>query len=85
MLDEHVRDLGKEFSDTAELQYRARHVVERMALALQASLLVRSAPAFVADAFCASRLAPDHAFNYGALPRGVDVQAIIERATPRLG
>jgi putative acyl-CoA dehydrogenase len=84
LLDEHVRDLGKEFADTADLQYRARHVVERMALALQASLLVRSAPAFVADAFCASRLAPQGSFNYGALPRGVDVAAIIKRATPRL-
>jgi putative acyl-CoA dehydrogenase len=84
LLDEHVRGLGKEFADTADLQYRARHVVERMALALQASLLVRSAPAFVADAFCASRLAPQGSFNYGALPRGVDVAAIIKRATPRL-
>ncbi|MBI3102971.1 MAG: isovaleryl-CoA dehydrogenase [Burkholderiales bacterium] len=84
LLDQHVRDLGKEFADTTDLQYRARHVVERMALALQASLLVRGAPAFVADAFCASRLAPEGSFNYGALPRGVDVQAIIERATPRV-
>jgi putative acyl-CoA dehydrogenase len=85
LLDEHVRDLGKEFADTADLPYRARHVVERMALALQASLLVRGAPAFVADAFCASRLAPEGSFNYGALPRGVDVAAIIERATPKIG
>ena len=85
LLDQHVRNLGKEFADTTDLQYRARHVVERMALALQASLLVRGAPAFVADAFCASRLAPEGSFNYGALPRGVDVQAIIERATPRVG
>ena len=85
LLDQHVRDLGKEFADTTDLQYRARHVVERMALALQASLLVRSAPAFVADAFCASRLAPEGSFNYGALPRGLDVAAIIERATPRVG
>jgi putative acyl-CoA dehydrogenase len=85
LLDQQVRGLAKEFADTADLPYRARHVVERMALALQASLLVRSAPAFVADAFCASRLAPESSFNYGALPRGVDVTAIIERATPRLG
>ena len=84
LLDQHVRDLGKEFADPTDLQYRARPVVERMALALQASLLVRGAPAFVADAFCASRLAPEGSFNYGALPRGVDVAAIIERATPRL-
>ena len=79
-----MRDLGKEFADPTDLQYRARHVVERMALALQASLLVRGAPAFVADAFCASRLAPEGSFNYGALPRGVDVAAIIDRATPRI-
>ena len=84
LLDQHVRDLGKEFADPTDLQYRARHVVERMALALQASLLVRGAPAFVADAFCASRLAPEGSFHYGALPRGVDVAAIIERATPRI-
>ena len=84
LLDQHVRDLGKEFADPTDLQYRARHVVERMALALQASLLVRGAPAFVADAFCASRLAPEGSFNYGTLPRGVDVAAIIERATPRI-
>ena len=84
LLDQQVRGLAKEFADTADLQYRARHVVERMALALQASLLLRSAPGFVADAFCASRLAPEGSFNYGALPRGVDVQAIVERATPRL-
>ena len=84
LLDQHVRDLGKEFADPTDLQYRARHVVERMALALQASLLVRGAPAFVADAFCASRLAPEGSFSYGALPRGVDVAAIIERATPRI-
>jgi putative acyl-CoA dehydrogenase len=84
LLDQHVRNLGKEFADPTDLQYRARHVVERMALALQASLLVRGAPAFVADAFCASRLAPEGSFNYGALPRGVDVQAIIDRATPRI-
>ena len=53
-------------------------------IALQASLLVRGAPAFVADTFCASRLAPEGSFNYGALPRGVHVQAIIDRATPRM-
>jgi len=84
LLDQHVQGLGKEFADPTDLPYRARHVVERMALALQAALLVRSAPAFVADAFCASRLAPEGSYHYGALPRGVDVQAIIERATPRL-
>ena len=58
-------------------------MVDRMALALQAALLVQHAPAFVADAFCASRLGAAGHHNYGALPRGVDCAAIIERATPR--
>ena len=43
-----------------------------MALALQASLLIRHAPTAVADAFCASRLEPRTAMNYGNLPSGTD-------------
>jgi putative acyl-CoA dehydrogenase len=58
----------------------ARGLVERMALALEASLLVRHAPPFVADAFCASRL-ESRAGLYGVLPAGIDAAAIIERAT----
>ncbi len=54
-----------------------------MALAIQAALLLQHAPAYVADAFCASRLALSAHRNYGTLPRGVDCAAIIERATPR--
>ena len=49
---------------------RARRIVERMALALQGSLLVRHAPAAVADAFCASRLAGDGGLAFGTLPAG---------------
>ena len=37
----------------------ARHVAERLATALQASLLIRFSPPAVADALCASRLAGD--------------------------
>jgi putative acyl-CoA dehydrogenase len=45
---------------------------------------VRNAPAFVADAFCASRLSADGARSttYGTLPAGVDAKAIIDRALP---
>ena len=56
-----------------------------MALALQGSLLVRHAPPAVADAFCAARLAGDAGLNFGTLPAGVDVEAIIERHTPGRG
>ena len=53
-----------------------------MALCLQGSLLVRHAPAAVADAFCAARLAGDAGLNYGTLPAGVGAAAIVARHTP---
>jgi putative acyl-CoA dehydrogenase len=61
---------------------QARRVVERMALVLQGSLLVRHAPAEVADAFCASRLGGDWGHTFGTLPAGSAVGAILERAAP---
>lgn len=84
-LDTYVQQLASEFSrkhTSEELQYKARNIADRMAVALQASLLVQHAPAAVSDAFCASRLQPG--LNYGNLPSGLDCQAIIERAAPEL-
>ncbi len=81
-LDRWVLALQKDFRDLADLEFRARDMVDRMALAMQAAQLVQHAPSFVADAFCASRLASAGHHNYGTLPRGVDCAAIIERATP---
>jgi len=63
---------------------QARRICERISLALQASLLVRFAPAAVADGFCASRLGGESGRAFGTLPNGVDVGAIIARATPDL-
>jgi putative acyl-CoA dehydrogenase len=62
----------------------ARRVAERISLTLQAALLVRHGHPAVADAFCASRLGGDWGHAYGTLPAGVDVGAIIERATPNI-
>ena len=81
-LDAFVQSTKAEFQDFATIEFRARRVVEHMALALQGSLLVRSSPAAVADAFCASRLGGDHGRSYGTLPPGVDVRTIIDRHTP---
>jgi putative acyl-CoA dehydrogenase len=60
----------------------ARRLTEMIALALQASLLVRFAPAAVADAFIASRIAGDHGGAFGTLPAGLDLHAIVDRAAP---
>ncbi len=50
-----------------------------MALALQASLLVRYGDQAVADAFCASRLDGDWGRAFGTLPAGLQFERIINR------
>jgi putative acyl-CoA dehydrogenase len=81
-LDAFVTRTRAELADPEELESRARRLVERLALALQASLLVRHAPSEVADAFCAARLEGDAGLHYGTLPAGVDAAAIVARHTP---
>jgi putative acyl-CoA dehydrogenase len=65
--------------DVTTIETRARRVVEKMALALQASLLVRYGDEAVADAFCASRLSGDWGRAFGTLPAGLDFERIIDR------
>ncbi len=79
---ERVRTAGVAAFASSEPQFLARRVVEDLAVALQASLLVRSAPPAVADAFCAARLAGEGGRVYGTLPAGVDAAAIVDRALP---
>ena len=84
-LDDHLagaRETAKAAFAGEDPQFLARRVVEDLAVALQASLLVRHAPAPVADAFCATRLAGQGGRVYGTLPAGVAAGAIIERALP---
>jgi len=57
---------------------QARALVRELVLALQAALLIKHAPAPVADAFCASRLDGERG-AFGLLPRGLDLGAIVER------
>jgi len=83
-LDAHVDRLRRELGDMADIEARARRVVEAMALALQGSLIVRYAPREVADAFCASRLAGDAGHAFGTLPSGLDFRAIVDRHRPVL-
>ncbi|QUQ63229.1 acyl-CoA dehydrogenase family protein [Kutzneria sp. CA-103260] len=79
-LDRSVELLRKELADVNDIEFRARRLVEQMALVLQGSLLVRHGNPAVADAFCASRLGEDWGIALGTLPSGVDSRAIITSA-----
>ncbi len=81
-LDSAVGSLRGELSDLESIESRARRVVERMALVLQGSLLVRFGDEAAADAFCASRLDGDWGRAFGTLPAGMDYKRIIERHRP---
>jgi putative acyl-CoA dehydrogenase len=83
-LDAHVTALKQQIAGLGEgePQWAARRIVEDMGLALQGSLLVRDAPSFVSDAFCASRFGDSRSTTYGTLPAGIDAKAIIDRALP---
>ncbi|MFD9219416.1 acyl-CoA dehydrogenase family protein [Streptomyces sp. NPDC060064] len=79
-LDAAIKDLLTELADLNGIEARARRLVERMALVLQGSLLVRWAPPEVADAFCASRLGGDWGTAFGTLPHTLDLASVVERA-----
>ncbi|MFI1097209.1 acyl-CoA dehydrogenase family protein [Streptomyces sp. NPDC020917] len=81
-LDAAVKDLLGELGDLEGIEARARRIVERMALVLQGSLLVRFAPAPVADAFAASRLGADWGTTFGTLPATLDLRTLTTRAAP---
>ncbi len=83
-LDSFAEATRREFEDLTEIETRARRIVERMALSLQGSLLVRYGDEAVADAFCATRLEGDWGNAFGTLPAGTDFGRIIERHTPLL-
>ncbi|WP_353826627.1 acyl-CoA dehydrogenase family protein [Agromyces sp. SYSU T0242] len=67
-------------ADAPTAAFRARELAERLALVLEASVLLQHSPGAVADAFVRSRLEGDGGTMYGALPPGVDVHAILSRA-----
>ena len=81
-LDAATDELEHWLASPAHAELRARRIVERMALVLQGSLLVRHAPAYVADAFCAHRLGEEGALAFGTLPPEADCAAIVARALP---
>ena len=80
--DRFCAGLRARLADAAEFEAAARRLTQDLALALQASLLARHAPGFVAETFCASRLAGDAGGAFGMLAPGAPFDALIERAMP---
>jgi putative acyl-CoA dehydrogenase len=77
--DAFIDGLASRLADLPKAEGQARRSVEMMALALQASLLLRHSTPAVADAFCATRLSGDWGRAFGTMPAGLDERAIVER------
>ncbi|WP_416899581.1 MAG: acyl-CoA dehydrogenase family protein [Minwuia sp.] len=81
-LDRAIDAAVGEFDRLEGIEGRARRIVERLAVTWQAVLLASFAPTAVAEAFIASRLSGDWGHAFGTLPDGLDLQPMIDRATP---
>jgi len=82
--DKFLVRLKDEFVDLSSLEYRSRSVVEKLALGMQASVLLNKGNQHVAEGFVASRIKGTGGLNYGTLDTSVHCQAILERAKPQL-
>jgi putative acyl-CoA dehydrogenase len=82
-LRRYASRLMSELAHPDMLETRARRIVEGIALALQAAILVQHAPDAIARAFCTSRLDGNGGQTFGTLPAATDFGAILARAWPR--
>jgi putative acyl-CoA dehydrogenase len=82
-LERAVDEIKREIANSGELESRARLVVERMAVALEASLMLRHGDPEAADLFCASRLVDGGGRGFGVLPTRPELKSVIERHRPR--
>jgi len=62
-------------------RWRLRCFVEQLALALQASVLLRTRSP-IAGMFCQSRLEESHGLAFGTLQAGTDLEAVLARVLP---
>jgi putative acyl-CoA dehydrogenase len=76
-LDAYVKNIGNRLTPQANDKYAARELTEKLALALQGSLMVRYSSPAMAEAFIDSRLAGQHGNVFGTLPAGVDEKGIL--------
>ncbi|GAA3949539.1 isovaleryl-CoA dehydrogenase [Allohahella marinimesophila] len=77
--------LQSDLMNTDNLEYRARNLVDRLALVMQGALMIRHSSSAMAEAFCATRMGLHGGLNYGNLPVNTNAASIIARATPVVG
>ncbi|MGB6826003.1 isovaleryl-CoA dehydrogenase [Psychrobacter sp.] len=78
--DAELHLLIERFEDTQTLEFRSRYVIERLALMLQASILLQTEHTEIAQAFCRSRIGNEHGLAFGTLSPDAPVDLLIERA-----
>lgn len=74
--------LKAELQQPGDLEWRARTIVERMAMLWQAALLAQFAPNYVSDAFIDSRIEGKWGRTMGTLTNTRAFKGILERASP---
>ena len=84
VLDKIIDSVRTDLAAGEQVQARARRMVERLAIAMQAVTLIESGSSSVAEAFVASRLRHDGGLMFGTLPESINTAAIIDRARPAI-
>jgi putative acyl-CoA dehydrogenase len=79
VLDLHLKGLQQLIADTAAREPKARIIVEKMALAMQAIELIQVAPPAVAQLFCQSRLSEKRHLSWGTLEEESGLDDVIAR------
>jgi putative acyl-CoA dehydrogenase len=81
-LDRYLDDTWRMLDSEAGIEYRARSLTARLAIATQAVLAIEELDPVVAEAFLASRVAAEHGALFGTLPPGLDVADLVRAASP---
>jgi putative acyl-CoA dehydrogenase len=81
-LQKHARQMKE--GRGSESEKEARRLTENVAVALEASLLVRYGAPAVAEAFCATRIGGDGGRTYGTLPAELGSEQIVARISANL-
>jgi putative acyl-CoA dehydrogenase len=83
-LERAVAELKNDLSHKDDIEERARWIAERLAVVLEASLLLRHGDPSVSEIFCASRLQGEAGQTFGSLRSTRDLKSVVERHRPRL-